>query len=100
MVLMVWLYVQRFGTESGKAPAEKKEKKEKKSKAGMLEGLYLFWEFTFVKGITACSCIFMIQVTILDYAMKVLAKGRSRTRTPAIRSRRPRPSPRSWASSA
>ena len=74
MVLMVWLYVQRFGTESGKAPAEKKEKKEKKSKAGMLEGLYLFWEFTYVKGITACSCIFMIQVTILDYAMKVLAK--------------------------
>ena len=40
----------------------------------MLEGLYLFWEFTYVKGITACSCIFMIQVTILDYAMKVLAK--------------------------
>jgi AAA family ATP:ADP antiporter len=76
MVVMVWSYVQRFGTEHTKVTAadEGKKKKKKKSKAGMLEGLYLFWQYTYVKGITACSCIFMIEVTILDYAMKVLAK--------------------------
>jgi len=81
MVVMVWSYVARFGTTAGNAAkadalsgAPPKPKK-KKPKAGMMEGLWLVWEYTYIQGVAACSCIFMIEVTILDYAMKVLAKG-------------------------
>ena len=84
MVLMVFFYVQRFGTgadgsemitlsdtagTAGNKPA-------KKEKAGILEGLYLVAKYSYVQGITAISCIFMVEVTILDYAMKVLAKDK------------------------
>ncbi|KAH8097520.1 TLC ATP/ADP transporter [Aureococcus anophagefferens] len=48
----------------------------KKAKAGMTEGLVLFWKYHYVKGIFALSCLFMVEVTILDYSMKVLAKGK------------------------
>ena len=37
----------------------------------MLEGLWLVGKYSYVQGITAVTCIFMIEVTILDYAMKV-----------------------------
>jgi ATP:ADP antiporter, AAA family len=50
------------------SPAKKKEK------AGILEGLQLLWTHNYVKGIFAISCFFMIEVTILDYTMKVLAR--------------------------
>ena len=46
----------------------------KKQAAGILEGLSLFWEFNYVKGIFAISCLFMVEVTIVDYTMKMLAK--------------------------
>jgi AAA family ATP:ADP antiporter len=46
----------------------------KKEKAGILEGLYLFWEHNYVKGIFAISCLFMVEVTIVDFTMKVLAR--------------------------
>jgi len=81
MVVMVYLYVQRFGTDkqaaealeeaslkAGNAPAAKPAKKEK---AGMLEGLWIVGKYTYVQGITAVSCVFMVEVTIIDYAMKV-----------------------------
>jgi AAA family ATP:ADP antiporter len=45
-----------------------------KEKAGILEGLYLFWEHNYVKGIFAISCLFMVEVTIVDFTLKVLAK--------------------------
>ena len=40
----------------------------------MLEGLKPIYEYRYIQGIAAVSCIFMIMVTVLDYAMKVLAK--------------------------
>jgi AAA family ATP:ADP antiporter len=80
---MVFLYVQRFGTEKQVAEAAALAagtaggtKPAKKEKAGMLEGLYIIGRYTYVQGITAVSCIFMVEVTILDYAMKVLAKAK------------------------
>ena len=76
MVAMVFLYVQRFGTDKQAAAAAAlasgvPDKPKKKEKAGMLEGLWIVGKFPYVQGITAVSCIFMIEVTILDYSMKV-----------------------------
>ena len=42
----------------------------------MLEGFYLFYEHDYVKGIFAVSSLYMVQVTVIDYMMKVLAKER------------------------
>ena len=70
MVLAMYMYVQRFG-----APSEKKgDDDKKKDKGGVLEGFYLFYEHDFVKGIFAVSSLFMVQFTVFDYMMKVLAK--------------------------
>lgn len=72
----MYTYIKTYGT------AEQREKAEedpdapppkKKEKAGILEGLYLFWEHNYVKGIFAISCLFMVEVTIVDFTMKVLA---------------------------
>jgi ATP:ADP antiporter, AAA family len=91
MVFMVFLYVQRFGTDKqradaallaeqnsseGSGAATSSSKPKKKEKAGMLEGLWIVGRYSYVQGITAVSCIFMVEVTILDYAMKVLAKAK------------------------
>ena len=46
----------------------------KKTKAGILEGLILFYKYNYIKGIFAISCLFMILVTIVDYTLKVLAR--------------------------
>merc|ERR1712012_986844 len=46
----------------------------KQEKAGIFEGLTLFWKHDYVKGIFAISCLFMVEVTIVDYTMRVLAK--------------------------
>jgi len=74
---MVFLYVRQFGAEKDSSEAENTPSKpKKKEKAGMLEGLWLVGKYSYVQGITAISCIFMIEVTILDYAMKVLAKDK------------------------
>ncbi|KAJ8613438.1 hypothetical protein CTAYLR_002323 [Chrysophaeum taylorii] len=68
MVVSIWGYTIRFGTsESGKP---------RKDAAGMTEGLVLFWKYNYVKGIFALSCLFMVEVTILDFSMKVLAKAK------------------------
>jgi len=74
MVVSIWGYTQRFGTAEESANAG--PKKPKKEKAGMTEGLVLFWKYHYVKGIFALSCLFMVEVTILDYSMKVLAKAK------------------------
>lgn len=39
--------------------------------AGVLEGFQLFMKYDYIKGIFAMSCLFMVEVTILDYTMKV-----------------------------
>ena len=41
--------------------------------AGVLEGFQLFMKYDYIKGIFAMSCLFMVEVTILDYTMKVNA---------------------------
>ena len=79
MIGAMYFYVKMFGV-----PAEEKEEEEapgappKKSgkEEGILEGFYLFYEHDYVKGIFAISSLFMVQVTVIDYMMKVLAKDR------------------------
>lgn len=82
MVVAMYYYVQRFGV-----PAEEKKEPEpsssgaaggetKKEKGGMMEGFYLFYDHDYVKGIFAVSSLYMVQVTVVDYMMKVLAKER------------------------
>ena len=81
MVMMVFLHVQRFGTgqsnqeNSFDMSSLKSTNPPKKDKAGILEGLFLVIKYPYVQGITAISCIFMVEVTILDYGMKVGSRG-------------------------
>lgn len=74
MVGAMYLYIERFGAPKD----EKKESDPKKSgkEEGIMEGFYLFMEHDYVKGIFCVSSLFMIQVTVIDYMMKVLAKDR------------------------
>ena len=64
--LTMWVYVKMFGVAEEK-PAKEVETKEedpkKKNKAGILEGVHLFMEHNYVKGIFAISCLFMVEVT-------------------------------------
>jgi len=73
----------------GGAPETKKEDDngkdgKKKPKAGVMEGLTLFWEHNYIKGIFAISCLFMVEVTIVDFTMKVLAKEEFSTLHPCV----------------
>lgn len=70
MVFAMYMYVQRFG-----APIED-ENKPKTKKEGVLEGFYLFYEHDYIKGIFCVTSLFMIQFTVFDYMMKVLAKDK------------------------
>jgi len=79
-------YVRTYGTNESRALAAKEKAnpgsagaaaappKKKKERAGILEGLVLFWKYNYVKGIFAISCLFMVEVTIVDFTLKVLAK--------------------------
>merc|ERR1719276_488302 len=72
------MYVSIYGTNEtntdGTDVQVPKDKKSKKKKAGVLEGIHLFIKHNYVKGIFAISCLFMVEVTIVDYTMKVLAR--------------------------
>jgi AAA family ATP:ADP antiporter len=71
--LTLYMYVRIYGTaESNAAKAGTPPKK--KDKAGILEGLKLFWQHNYVKGIFAISCLFMVAGTIVDFTLKVLAR--------------------------
>jgi len=74
MVFIVYLYTNKFGIQENSGSNGSANDKKKK-KGGVFEGLKLFWDHHYVKGIFAISCLFMVEVTILDYTMKVLAKG-------------------------
>lgn len=80
MVLSIYGYTRYFGVtgdsagETAEQSAAIASSKPKKQKAGMMEGLWLFWKYDYVKGIFAVSCLFMVEVTILDYTMKILGK--------------------------
>jgi AAA family ATP:ADP antiporter len=74
----MWTYIHFYGTaeqrqkdldEASETPTPPKPKQ----KAGITEGLVLFWKYNYVKGIFAISCLFMVEVTIVDFTMKVLA---------------------------
>lgn len=77
----MYTYIKNYGTAedreaaaaSQQDPNDTNNKKKKKERAGILEGLYLFAEHNYVKGIFAISCLFMVEVTIVDFTMKVLA---------------------------
>jgi AAA family ATP:ADP antiporter len=76
MVAAMYFYVEKFGVpgeEAGEAEAKAEKKKSGKDE-GIMEGFYLFYEHDYVKGIFAISSLFMVQVTVIDYMMKVLAK--------------------------
>jgi ATP:ADP antiporter, AAA family len=75
MVLAMYMYIQRFGPPVEKS-ADGAVADKKKDKGGVLEGFYLFYEHDFVKGIFAVSSLFMVQFTVFDYMMKVLAKDK------------------------
>lgn len=72
----MFLYIKIYGTDETRAKEQDGDVQPKKKKkgAGVLEGLHLFAKHNYVKGIFAISCLFMVEVTIVDYTMKVLAK--------------------------
>mmetsp|Transcript_3903 Transcript_3903/g.10733 ORF Transcript_3903/g.10733 Transcript_3903/m.10733 type:complete len:692 (-) Transcript_3903:325-2400(-) len=73
----MYMYVCLYGTEETKqkeAAGEGGAPLKKKAKAGVLEGLRLFAKHNYIKGIFAISCLFMVEITIVDYTMKVLAR--------------------------
>jgi len=82
----MYIYVNVYGTtetnpngtsknrNNNSSSNSNKPAAKKKGKAGVLEGLHLFVKYNYVKGIFAISCLFMVEVTIVDYTMKVLAK--------------------------
>jgi AAA family ATP:ADP antiporter len=75
MVGAMYLYIDKFGVgEESEEPSS--SKKSGKPDEGIMEGLNLFYQYDFVKGIFAISSFSMIQVTVIDYMMKVLAKER------------------------
>jgi AAA family ATP:ADP antiporter len=74
----MYMYIKVYGTAEQHAK-EKEDPtnpppKKKKERAGILEGLFLFWKHHYVKGIFAISCLFMVEVTIVDFTLKVLAQ--------------------------
>lgn len=71
MIVAMYMYVLRFGPPHEDEASGKKTKKE-----GVMEGFYLFYEHDFIKGIFCVTSLFMIQFTVFDYMMKVLAKDK------------------------
>ena len=71
----MYMYIAKYGSaERNAANANAEPAAKKKEKPGILEGLHLFWKYNYVKGIFAISCLFMVEVTIVDFTMKVLAR--------------------------
>jgi AAA family ATP:ADP antiporter len=67
----MWVYVKMFGappevaSSSDKYADETKDDVKKKPKAGILEGIHLFVNHNYVKGIFAISCLYEVEVTIV-----------------------------------
>jgi AAA family ATP:ADP antiporter len=78
--LTMLLYTSIYGTQvydikGGISISDSQPRQSQKSKeAGIFEGLSLFYQYNYIKGIFAVSCLYMIIETIIDYAMKILAK--------------------------
>jgi AAA family ATP:ADP antiporter len=81
MVVAMFFYMERFRVVID--PKTKSSEKEKSDKeGGIMEGFTLFYKHDYVKGIFAVSSLFMIQVTVFDYMMKVLAKSEFEAKHP------------------
>jgi AAA family ATP:ADP antiporter len=76
MIAAMYFYIERFGINEEKKEAVVEKTEKQKKEQGIMEGFYLIYEHDYVKGIFAISSFFMIQVTVIDYMMKVLAKER------------------------
>ena len=90
MVAAMYFYVARFGVAEGEDDQDRAKvageaaaggtsddkKVEKPQKGGILEGFYLLYQHEFVQGIFFISSLFMVNLTVIDYMMKVLALER------------------------
>jgi AAA family ATP:ADP antiporter len=94
VVLVMYLYIQEYGDDSdsnehgtvesikhleSNAPLLKQnayETKTAKSDGGVLEAFVLLYRHNFVKGIFCISSLFMVNVTIMDYMLKLLITHR------------------------
>ena len=84
MVGMMFFYVERFGPPGDDSERNREKEivkgeheiKKSKNEEGILEGFYLMYRHQYVQGIFFISSLFMVQVTIIDYMMKILAKER------------------------
>jgi AAA family ATP:ADP antiporter len=74
--LSMYMYVSLYGTHETNhtSTSPLKEEKAKSQQAGIFEGLHLFVKYSYVKGLFAISCLFMVEITIIDYTLKVLAR--------------------------
>lgn len=75
MITAMYFYVEKFGAP-GEGPGEGKSSGKSGKEEGIMEGFYLLYEHSYVQGIFVISSLFMVQVTVIDYMMKVLAKER------------------------
>ena len=78
MVIAMYFYVMRFGApedcakgEDGGGGSSEKASPGAAEEGGVLEGFHLFIAHDYVKGLFAVSCLFNVQVTVIDYIMKV-----------------------------
>ena len=77
MVAAMKYYMDKFGISKSQEEVDiAKSATEREDKGGIMEGFYLFYDHHYVKGIFAVSSLYMIQVTVIDYMLKVLAKTR------------------------
>ena len=87
MVASMHYYVIRFGTPpdpdddevndgSNNNSSNSNKAKPIKKSGGIIEGFKLFFQFYYVQGLFAVSSLYMVQLTIVDYTLKVLARTR------------------------
>ena len=67
----MYLYISTYGATERNATTAKPKKKQG---AGVLEGLHLFQKHNYVKGNFAISCLFIVEVTIVDFTMTLLGQ--------------------------
>ena len=67
----MYLYILTYGVTERNAMTAKPKKKQG---TGILEGLHPFRKHNYVNGIFAISCLFMVEVTIVDFTMKLLGQ--------------------------
>ena len=60
---------------SGNSSSSSQRNRNKKG-GGIYEGFQLFFQYYYVQGLFAVSSLYMVQLTIVDYTLKVLARER------------------------